>query len=95
MKKTYSLNFSIDRDVDRVTAIANILDSLEKNPSDTELEQMASYILYGKDEDGYNAVQRGEITNGNTRYGSYRRKDDKLLSLDEIIDNPMTDEREL
>ena len=95
MKKTYSLDFSIDRDVDRVTAIANILDSLEKNPSDTELEQMASYILYGKDEDGYNAVQRGEITNGNTRYGSYRRKDDKLLSLDEIIDNPMTDEREL
>lgn len=95
MKKPYSLDFSIEKDTERVAAVAQILDSLEKNPSDTELEQMASYILYGKDDDGYNAVQRGEVTNGNTRYSTYRRKDDKLLSLDELIENPMTDEREL
>lgn len=94
MKKSYSLDFSIDRDVERVTAVADILDRLEKNPSESELEQMASYILYGKDEEGYNAVQRGEITNGNTRYSSYRRKDDKLLSLDELLENPLTDQQD-
>ena len=76
MKKDYSLDYSIDRDTDRVAAIKNILDKLDHDPSPTDLEQMGSYILYGKDEDGYNAVQRGEMTNGTTRYNSFRRKDD-------------------
>ena len=53
---------------------------------------MGSYILYGKDADGYNAVQRGEITDGNKRYGSYKKKDDKLLSLDEILESPTADQ---
>jgi len=52
MKKKYSLDFSIERDIDRLAAVQNILDGLETNPSATELEQMASYILYGKDENG-------------------------------------------
>ena len=56
---------------------------------------MGSYILYGKDEDGYNAVQRGEITNNNTRYNSFRRKDDKLVSLDAILENPLADQQQL
>lgn len=53
---------------------------------------MGSYILYGKDENGLNAVQRGETTDGNKRYGSYKKSDDKLLSLDEILENPMADQ---
>ena len=52
LKKKYSLDFNIVRDIDRMHAIENILDGLETNPSPTELEQMASYILYGKDENG-------------------------------------------
>lgn len=56
---------------------------------------MGSYILYGKDENGLNAVQRGETTDGNRRYGSYKKKDDKLLSLDEIVDNPLSDQQSL
>lgn len=95
MKKPYSLDFSIEKESDRLIAVQEILDTLEKDPSASELEQMASYILYGKDDDGYNAVQRGEITNSNTRYGSYKRKDDKLLSLDEILENPATDQQDL
>lgn len=91
MKKPYSLDFSVEKETDRLAAVNDILDTLERNPSQNELEQMASYILYGKDDEGYNAVQRGEITNNNTRYGSYKRKDDKLLSLDEILENPTTD----
>lgn len=52
MRKKYSLDFSIVRDTDRLKAIENILDTMETDPSATELEQMASYILYGKDENG-------------------------------------------
>lgn len=95
MKKAYSLDYSIERDVDRVQAIYDILDTLNKNPTNTELEQMANYILYGKDEEGKNAKQRGEMTDDNKRYNSFKTADEKLLSLDEILENPATDEREL
>ena len=91
MKKAYSLDYAIERDKDRVTAVAEILDTLERDPNATDLEQMASYILYGKDENGLNAVQRGETTDGNKRYNSYKKTDDKLLSLDEMLENPMLD----
>lgn len=56
MKKDYSLDYNINRDIDRVKAVKDILDKLERDPTPTDLEQMGSYILYGKDEDGYNAV---------------------------------------
>lgn len=56
MKKNYSLDFSIERDCDRLRAVEEILDTLAKDPSPTELEQMASYILYGKDENGQNSI---------------------------------------
>jgi len=56
MKKQYTLDYSIERDIDRVAAVAEILDSLEKDPNPTDLEQMASYILYGKDESGLNSI---------------------------------------
>lgn len=95
MKKPYSLDYSIERDVDRVAAVYDILDKLEKTPTPNDLELMASYILYGKDENGLNAVQRGEISNGNTRFNSYRTKDDKAVSLDGILDNPLADQSEL
>jgi hypothetical protein len=51
-KKPYSLDFSIARDTERVKAVEEILDTLNRDPSASELEQMASYILYGKDENG-------------------------------------------
>ena len=91
MKRKYSLDYSIDRDIDRVQAVKNILDTLDTEPSALELEQMGSYILYGKDENGLNAVQRGETTDGTKRYSSFKKKDDKLLSLEEILENPLTD----
>ena len=56
LKKKYSLDFSIVRDSDRMIAVEKILDTLDTNPTPTELEQMASYILYGKDENGQNAI---------------------------------------
>lgn len=56
---------------------------------------MGSYILYGKDEDGYNAVQRGEMTDGNKHYATFKKKEDKNLSLQSVLENPNVDERSL
>lgn len=95
LKKPYSLDYSIERDVDRVAAIYDILDKLDKNPPPSDLEQMASYILYGKDENGLNAVQRGEISNSNTRFNSFKTKEDKAVSLNAILENPLADQSEL
>lgn len=92
MKKKYALDFSIERDTDRCRAVEEIIDSLESNPTPTELEQMASYILYGKDENGQNAIQRSECTDKDKRYKSYSTKDDKTKSLDEIMETPGFDE---
>lgn len=78
MKKKYSLDFSIERDTDRLRAVEQILDELPTNPSPTELEQMASYILYGKDENGNNSIQRKETIDKDKRYKSYKTKDDKV-----------------
>ena len=95
MKKKYSLDYNIERDVDRLHAVEEILDSLETKPSSLELEQMASYILYGKDEEGKNAVQRGETTDSDKRYKSFQKAADKVHSLDEILDNPLSDQQTL
>ena len=95
MRKKYSLDFSITRDIDRMHAIEKILDQMEKDPSPTELEQMASYILYGKDENGQNAIQRNECTDKDKRYKSYKTKDDKVQSLDEMMEAPGFDEQQL
>ena len=96
MKKAYSLDYSIERDVDRVRAVKDILDQLPTDPTSTELEQMGSYILYGKDENGKNAVQRGDTYDGNSRrFNSFKRAEDKVISLDEVLDNPLADQQKL
>lgn len=95
MKKKYQLDYSIERDSDRCTAIAKIIDSLETDPTAIELEQMASYILYGKDENGQNAIQRNECTDRNKKYKSYTVKEDKVQSLDEIMEAPGFDEQQM
>ena len=96
MKKAYSLDYSIERDIDRVAAIRDILDALPTDPNATDLEQMASYILYGKDENGQNSIQRNETTDRDLkRYKSYKTKDDKVQSLDEIMEVPGFDEQQI
>lgn len=56
---------------------------------------MASYILYGKDENGQNAIQRNETIDKDKRYKSYKTKDDKVQSLDEIMEAPGFDEQQI
>lgn len=95
MRKKYSLDFSIERDIDRLHLIEEILDTMETDPTPTELEQMASYILYGKDESGQNAVQRKETLDTNTRYKNYKTKSEKVQSLDEMMEAPTFDEQQV
>ena len=38
MKKAYSLDYSIERDSDRAAAVADILDSMDRDPNPTDLE---------------------------------------------------------
>lgn len=94
-KKQYSLDYNIERDVDRLQAVEDILDNLETRPSNNDLELMASYILYGKDENGKNAIQRKETTDSDKRYKSFQRAADKVQSLDEILENPLADQQGL
>ena len=94
-KKEYSLDYNIERDTDRLVAVQEILDNLERQPTASDLETMASYILYGKDEDGKNAVQRKETTDSNKRYKTFQRLADKTQSLDEILENPLMDQATL
>ena len=94
MKKPYSLDYTIERDTDRLQLVKNILDTLETDPTELEIEQMATYILYGKDENGQSSLKRGEVYNNNKRYNSYKTSDDHVLSFDEIVENPATDEQE-
>ena len=96
MKKAYSLDYSIERDFQRVEAVKDILDSLERDPNPTDLEQMASYILYGKDENGKNSIQRNETTDdGQKRYNTFQRASEKVMSLDELLENPLFDHEQV
>lgn len=96
MKKKYSLDFSIERDTERVAAVTEILDTLATDPTATELEQMANYILYGKDENGQNSIHRHETTDdGQRRYNTFTRASEKVVSLDELLENPLFDHEQM
>lgn len=88
MKKPYSLDYEIIRDVDRNTHVTNILDSLDVLPSENELEQMADYILFGKDDKYMSARDRREISQPRRRYNSWSTKDEKNESLDTLMEDP-------
>lgn len=94
MKKPYTLDYTIERDTDRMAHVKNILDTLETDPPANDIEQMATYILYGKDENGVSSLRRGEVYNNSKRYNSYKTSDDYVLSFDELVENPATDEQE-
>lgn len=92
MKKKFSLDYSIYSDEERVKAIENIFKDLNTVPSNSDLELMANYILYGKDAEDKNAVQRKETYEEKKRYSSYRKAADKVESLDAILENPLADQ---
>ena len=92
-KKEYSLDYNIETDAERLTAVEDILSNLNYEPLSSDLEAMASYILYGKDSSGKNAVQRKETLDSDKRYKTYRRAADKVQSLDALLENPLADQQ--
>ena len=65
----------------------------QKNPlSEDELETIANYILWGKDPDGLNVTQRGEIQI-ETRNKTWQRDDTE--SLDALMESPTFSEASL
>ncbi len=95
MKKPYSLDYTIESEKERLAYVKDVLDSLQKKPTPSDLELFATYILDGKDENGKNAVQRGEITSSSRRHSNFRVQEDKNLSLDNILEAGVTPETEL
>lgn len=95
MKKPYSLDYTIESEKERLAFIEDVLDQLTRKPTPSDLELFATYILDGKDENGKNAVQRGEITSSSRRHANFRVQDDKNLSLDNILEAGVTPESDL
>ena len=86
------LDFSLSTAEERKEFIDNYMKSpmFHKHPpTDEELEMMGNYLLWGRDADGKNAVQKKEVQI-TTRHGTWdARKDD---SLDALIESPAFNE---
>lgn len=85
------LDFTIDKEIDRVRYIERELEK-KPNPSNTELDLMANYILYGKDEEGQSVVDKG-LVEIDTKYASYKKK--SAESLDELQESVTFNEVEV
>lgn len=84
------LDFSLSTSKERKQFIDNYIKG--RNFTQKEIETMANYILYGKDNDGTNIVDRKEVEI-NTRYGSYKKKSPE--SLDSLIESPTFNENKI
>lgn len=95
-QKDYSLDFSIETSEERISHINEVLESLERRPSNDDLETMANYILYGRDKvEGQNSVQKKLVQIDEKRYNSYSTMADKVLSLESFMENPLFTENEM
>ena len=90
-KRPFDLDYTIYYDKDRCKATHEIVNNTNVPLLDTDLELLASYILYGKSEKtDKSIVQEHKTLDLDKRYKSYKRSDDKLQSLDAILANPYT-----
>lgn len=89
------LDFSVYSDSDRVTYIQNKLAGLDRPPTAKELDLWSNYILYGKDTSTGRSVVDDGLVEIPTKYGSYKRKKDKNLSLNELMESPTFSESEV
>ena len=95
MANRLRLDFQIDSAEERVQFLQEYLNSSKFNalPLDAdELETCANYILWGKDAEGKNSVQRKEVQI-KTRYGTWDAHEDE--SLDALVESPTFSEARL
>lgn len=88
-KKPYSLNFNIVLATDRNQAVTDILDNLDTVPPASDLEQMADYILFGKDDKYLSARDRHEISQPPRKFNSWRTREERVQSLDALLEDPV------
>ena len=89
------LDFSINGTTDRKAFVDEYVQRPEfvtKPLTNDELETIANYILWGKDSDGLNCTQRGEIQI-ETRNKTWQREDTE--SLDAMMESPTFNEASL
>ena len=95
MANRLHLNFSIPGTIERKDFVDQYVQRPEfilKPLTDDEVETIANYILWGKDEDGTNCTQRGEIQI-ETRNKTWQRDDTE--SLDAMMESPTFNEASL
>ena len=89
------LDFSVYSDAERRDYIDNKIRNLGRNPTSKELDLWSNYILYGKDASTGRSVVDDGLVEIPTKYGSYKRKKDKNLSLNELMESPTFSESEV
>ena len=95
MANRLHLDFSIPGTIERKDFVDQYVQRPEfilKPLTDDELETIANYILWGKDPDGLNAVQKGEFSI-ETRNKTWQRDDTE--SLDAMMESPTFNEASL
>ena len=95
MANRLHLDFSIPGTIERKDFVDQYVQRPEfliKPLTDEELETIANYILWGKDSDGLNCTQRGEIQI-ETRNKTWQRDDTE--SLDAMMESPTFNEASL
>ena len=95
MANRLHLDFSISGTIERKDFVDQYVQRPEfilKPLTDDEIETIANYILWGKDEDGTNCTQRGEIQI-ETRNKTWQRDDTE--SLDAMMESPTFNEASL
>lgn len=60
-KNRLDLNFQLESAVDRNQYVQEYLGKIKFEPTETELETISNYILWGKNEKGQNAQQEGSV----------------------------------
>ena len=87
------LDFSINSADDRAQFVSKYLKSVDPATlTDTNLELIGTYILWGKDPDGFNAKQK-KLVQLKTKYSTWDHLE--IASLDQLQENPTFNEAQL
>lgn len=90
MKNRLKLDWTLSTAEDRSNFLASYLDGLPFEPTFDELETCANYALWGKDENGQNSSQNGEILLEGKSKTWTREK--PVESLDALLESPTFNE---
>src|SRR5699024_9997485 len=95
MNNRLKLNFQLETAEERKKFLTEYLEREEfrlNPPTPEELEMCGNYILWGKDKDGKNCVQRKEIEI-ETKNKTWNKKEEE--SLDGLLESPSFNENQI